>query len=197
MSWAHRSARRYALTHCWWVLWRDLDPVRAALVQARGEHLAAVIDRALKRNRAGGVEPSTFAELAARLHRDKINLWRWRKGHNEPNVSDVLSLAQILDVSLDELYPPALDSLPRVVRILCANLTERDAAAYAEYVRLSDLARYEVLDRHALDDVVTRSGCRDYTREDAAESIWRVADRMEPMLVAVAERDARGPGERS
>jgi transcriptional regulator with XRE-family HTH domain len=176
------------------VLWRDLEPVRSALVQARALHLDTAINGALERNRAGGREPSSFTELADLLHRDKINLWRWRKGHNEPNVSDVLSLAQILGVPLGELYPPTLDSLPRVVRLLRADLTVRDAVAYSDYVRLSDQASRGALDRDALDAVVTRSGHHDYTRESAAESIWRVADQLEPVLRAVAEVDARGVG---
>jgi transcriptional regulator with XRE-family HTH domain len=186
VNWANRSARRLALLQRWWILWRDNEPVQSALIRVRADHLNTVIGAALKRNRVAKRAPASFTELAEELNRDKVNVWRWRTGQHAPNVADVLSLAQILGIGVGTLFEPEPDALRRVIRRLCPSLSERDARAYSAYVSSSAWSQDTTLNRRALDDVVTCSGYHDLTHEDAAESIWRVADGLEPVLERAA-----------
>ncbi len=134
-----KPSQSLALTTRWWVRWRDYDPVRSALVTARAVYLDKVIQDSIAKNRKDKRSPRSLAELSEMLDRDITNVFRWRRGLSEPTITDMSSLAELLNVPIAVLFPQKLEFLTNTVNILCkGKLRRNDILAYTEYLLLCD-----------------------------------------------------------
>ena len=59
-----------ALTHEWWVDWRDCEPFRKAITMAHAQHWVGIAESTIARNRANGHEPANWSKLALLLGLD-------------------------------------------------------------------------------------------------------------------------------
>ena len=57
--------------------------------------------------RCEALSATTEAEKAALVGVNEVTLWRFRKGHTQPNLRDARKVAQRLAVTVDELWPAA------------------------------------------------------------------------------------------
>ena len=90
----------------WWILWRDRDPVRKALVMAQTLHWVGILQAHLIKNSAQPNRPATWAAVAACLNRDVANIKRWKAGKQTRYApSDFLALAGCVGLDVRELFP--------------------------------------------------------------------------------------------
>jgi transcriptional regulator with XRE-family HTH domain len=162
--------------------------------------LNKVIQDSIAKNRKVKRSPRSLAELSEMLDRDKINVFRWRRGLSEPSITDMSSLAELLNVPIAVLFPQKLEFLADTVNILCkGKLRQNDILAFTEYLLLcdqltSDINLYtnyiEILNYTDSNALYTRAistgaepaGRTGVERQSITRSIQKVVDRLEPIL---------------
>ena len=185
-----------ALTKHWWVTLRDRDPVRFALAKAARKQWLPQVQRRLDEFKEDGQGPGSWQRLADLLDIDPATLFRWRgskDARNAPSLrlQDLESFASILRLSVHALVPEPACQLAWAVEYLCRrSVSLEEARAYSVYCHSVPASHWEAngdwegeLIRSALTAVVESEV---YSREaDASTAIWRVAEQMEPVLLAV------------
>jgi transcriptional regulator with XRE-family HTH domain len=186
---ADRPSHCFSLTVKWWVLWKNRDPVRAALRQARAEHLAIAIGKQLAANKDRNVGPQTFKDISDLLGIDTANFWRWRAGETQPDVPDMHALAETLGVQIGELFPPRGEDLSRAVHILSmpARVKPPEPSTYAAYILIPDRCENGTLDPRAVREVANQRPGLGMTVDLVTRHINAVVNSLEPKLKTVAQ----------
>ena len=185
-----------ALTKHWWVTLRDRDPVRFALAKAARKQWLPQVQRRLDEFKEDGQGPGSWQRLADLLDIDPATLFRWRGSKDTRNapslrLQDLESFASILRLSMHPLVPEPACQLTWAVEYLCLRtVSSEEARAYSVYCHSVPACRWEANDdwdgeliRSALTAVIE---AKVYAREaDVSKAIWKVAERLEPVLLAI------------
>lgn len=118
----------------WWIQCRDHQPVKGTLALAMMQHAWPRICDRLAENKSRREEPSTREALALRLKRVSQNLARWHKGGSVVSSLDILALASLLRIPVDQLLP-SVDHWLATATCLLSNGTvpQGEAMMYAAY----------------------------------------------------------------
>jgi DNA-binding XRE family transcriptional regulator len=74
---------------------------------ATPERAASPFNSELFDQRCRALNATTEAEKAALVDVNEVTLWRFRKGHTQPNLRDARRIATRLDLTVDDLWPAA------------------------------------------------------------------------------------------
>ena len=119
----------------WWILWRDRDPVRKALVMAQTLHWVGILQAHLIKNSAQPNRPATWAAVAACLNRDVANIKRWKAGKQTRYApSDFLALAGCVGLDVRELFPTNTQWVAGAVQLLLREaIPSSEATIFSAY----------------------------------------------------------------
>jgi hypothetical protein len=177
------KSRLLAFAVDWWIMYRDVDPVRRALRQTDVQHWHPLIEKALERNKELRRSPSTFAALAERLARDPTSIYRIiTSGKSGASIDDLRSIASILGLPVTAFWMSDRDRIAKAARTLCrggAGLVE--TTAYVIYRETGSAVEDSQLDPRCLQEVI-RIVQQISTVQNAESSIWNVARCLEPSL---------------
>lgn len=173
-----------ALRERWWIERRNRPPVHGALVTAVTRCLWSRVQEAMQAHKEQGREPCIWAGLAAALTMNEANLWRRCAGRTDTKLQDLLAIASLLHVSVNQLMPTAETWIERATVLLCGgSISAEEARAYTLY-RLSDARGYNPhLDPGALAEIRRQLHPRFVGPRDVEQAILKTAMRIGERLM--------------
>jgi hypothetical protein len=183
------AAIRYlALNELWWVQWRDVDPVREALLAAHALHFERILQHELRKNKKKKRSPQSFHDLANLLGRDVASLFRWREGETEMSRMDVDAVADSLGLPAGSLFPQREAKIAVAASILCDYPVktypeiELKPLAYAAYRIAGPVPCNGELDQETMVKVAATIDARGACNGRVKDWIWEVVYKLEPKL---------------
>ena len=193
------AAIRYlALNESWWVQWRDVDPVRYALLSAHALHFERILRQKLRQNKNKKRSPQSFANLAYLLGRDPASLFRWKVGETEMNRLDIDAVADALGLPAGNLFPPRETKIALAASVLCHYPTASypeiglKPRAYAAYRVVGPVRCHGELDQETMVKVAATIDPRGACNGSVKDWIWEVVYKLEPMLERASFANPRG-----
>jgi hypothetical protein len=193
------AALRYlALNELWWVQWRDVDPVRDALIGAHALHFERILQQKLRLNKKKKRSPQSFHDLANLLGRDVASLFRWREGETEMSRLDIDAVADSLGLPAGSLFPPRETKIAVAASILCDYPAEPypkiglKPRAYAAYRIDGPIRCNGELDQETMVRVAATIDPRGACNGSVKDWIWEVVYKLEPMLERASFANPRG-----
>jgi hypothetical protein len=187
-----------ALNDRWWVQWRDIDPVRSALLGAHAFHFDRVLQQRLQQNKCKKESPESYHDLANLLGRDVATLFRWREGETEMGRMDIDAVADSLGLPAGDLFPPRETKIAVAVSILCDYPIEAypeigfKPRAYAAYRLAGPIRCNGELDQQMMAKVAAAIDARRASTGSVKDWIWEVVYKLEPELERASLADPRG-----
>ena len=109
----------------WWIVWRDVEPVRSALIEVQTKFWVDAVQESLIQNASDSSDsgwPSTWREVAKRICRNVGNLKRWKTGQQTRYAPmDFLALAGSAGLNARDLLPDNITWVARATAMLCKN----------------------------------------------------------------------------
>jgi hypothetical protein len=179
------GSRFLALQELWWVQWRDVEPVRSALLAAHALHFDQVLTRQLRKNQKRKRLPDSYIGLAHLLGRDVASLFRWREGQSEMTRMDVDAVADSLDIRAGILFPSPITKIALAASYLGGYSLEGypgiavEPRAYAAYRLAAPAVQNGDLDKASLGRVL---GSLSINQGPVEEWIWDVVHKLEKNL---------------
>jgi hypothetical protein len=190
--------RYLALNGRWWVQWRDVDPVRSALLAAHALHFDRVLQKELRQNKSKKRSPASYHDLAKLLGRDVASLFRWREGETELGRLDIDAVADSLGLPAGRLFPLQETKIGAAASILCDYPIETypqiglKSRAYAAYRLAGPVACNGELDQETMMKVAATIDPRRACTGSVKDWIWEVVHKLEPALEQASLGNPRG-----
>src|SRR5436309_2521654 len=108
-----------ALSECWWIRFRDVEPIRGALLKAHGPYFDKVVRDALENNKVHDRKPTGVTGLANALGRDPSSIHRALNGKTELTREDICAFASALGLKPGDLFLREEEKIARATSCLC------------------------------------------------------------------------------